>query len=787
MAFWLWAIMAVTSVMGVLLVAPTHIDGTMLYHTHWGVVFAFLAIGFGLVAVNVARSNAFFVGVRSVVCTILFVLSVGCFGLRAYQQYAHHTHTALPVLTAPTPLVVTAKVQIFELSDSLYNPALGLSYRQRAVLTDIRPYTPKSTGDTANPFGFEGTITPTITDLPDTLTVLLHAFPHRLTKNRPTDPLAQLSGLGVGKEVQMTVQLSPVLPDEQAGFDSFRWLLTRHIHAKADIITLESPATTMTNLGVVDGFGVAVERLRERYRLVFYEKFQKSQDNSTAIMLSLLTGDRALIDKPTKELYQYGGISHLLAISGTHVLFLAIVLANVATWLGNLRPSIYQHLPKWQLRFGVMVVVSLLYALFTGFEVPAVRTVYMLVAVGLMRWLLFRLSSLVSLVVVGLFMIALDPFVVWQAGFWLSFVAVAILMAYENDNKNKGLKQEFIKLIKLQTYVFVAMLPISLLLFGKVSLLGLVVNLFAVGLFGFVIVPINLLAGVVYFVVPSLANGLWSLGVALLDGLHAVMGVLSLVVGRSWLHTPVSVGVVLLFGLAFWVVRTGILPKSFAVLPVFVAGCAVFVPSGAVSSGVFVLANSDTSVVSILVQNEQSAWLVLSNTPNKSRPVLDEKLANEVLDGLQKQGIKRLSGIIIQNDNQALARMAGRISLEMPVHRLLWAGGDLTVGRLTAQTCQADTSIDLPNGTLQILTGWQEISDKSMHTCNVAVLAKSPMRVADGEEMSVLINASDDKIWQVYHLMCANQGQGAIVPTAVVGQALSDEMMTKFGQPMLIE
>lgn len=53
--------------------------------------------------------------------------------------------------------------------------------------------------------------------------------------------------------------------------------------------------------------------------------------DGVAVTLSLLTGDRSLISDETTALYRFGGISHLLAISGTHVLFLIMLCATGAT------------------------------------------------------------------------------------------------------------------------------------------------------------------------------------------------------------------------------------------------------------------------------------------------------------------------------------------------------------------------------------------------------------------------------------------------------------------------
>lgn len=792
MAFWLWAILSALAVIGVLLVAPSAIDDTVLYQGYFGLIFVILALGFGLAGIGVTRPNALFWQIKPVVVTILLGLSVVFFGLRAYQHHAWHTHAVLPITNSSTPLVVTAKVQLFEISDSLYNPALGLPYRQKAILTDIRPYTPKSLGVAENPFGFEGKITSSPLDLPSSLTVLLHAYPHKPSKSKPNDPLADLAVVKVGDELEMTLRLNPILPSQETGFDSYKWLLTRHIHAKADIIGLETSPKPMTHLGLVDRFFVGLGQLREWYRFVFYEKFQKDPNASTAIVLSLLTGDRALIDKPTKELYQYGGISHLLAISGTHVLFLAIVLANGATWLANRRPTVYYHVAKWQLRFVVMAMTALLYALFTGFDVPAVRTVFMLIFVGVLRLLLFRMSAVVSLMAVALIMIAFDPYVVWQAGFWLSFIAVGLLMSYEDNHQSNHVLQTIINLAKLQVYIFVAMLPISLLLFGKVSLLGLVVNLFAVGLFGYVIVPLNLLAGVVYFGMPSLAHGIWAMSMAVLDGLHGLLGALSLTVGRTWLHTPMPVAMVLLFGLMLWVVQSRLIPRLFVLLPLCVVLCALASPKHQVADGAIYLLENSTSTRATLIKSQSEAWLVLSSTA-KGHMLNDEKITNELLDKLHKHGVKRLAGVLIQNDNMALARVAGRISLDVPTHRLLWSGDRIHVGNLFAERCQADMQLDMQGMVLEVLTGWHTIADKSMHACHLAVASDRPMMVKMDNATSktatslIIDGGRDDRIWQVYHLMCANQEQHAIKPTMIVGGSMSDETLAKFGSPEVME
>ena len=255
----------------------------------------------------------------------------------------------------------------------------------------------------------------------------------------------------------------------------------------------------------------------------------KNSQDEVAVTLSLLTGDRSLISDDMTALYQFGGISHLLAISGTHVLFLSLLCATLVTGLINrFRPSIYYWLPRWQCAFIIAAITAFGYALFAGFDVPALRTACMLLLVGVMRYFLAVPAIFKMLLVLAVAMAWADVFVLWQAGFWLSFVAVVVLVAYSQrwqrvDMLPEGLadkaKQQLIALFKIQLWMSVALLPISLWLFGKVSLWGFVINLFAIGLFGSIIVPINLLASVLFVMNPTnaLSAALWSLLFWILD------------------------------------------------------------------------------------------------------------------------------------------------------------------------------------------------------------------------------------------------------------------------------
>ncbi len=819
--FWAWLIGGLTVMMAMLTIAPNFVVSSpkaIITESYaiWGLSVAMIA---SLVAFIKLKSypinHPLIYGVVSV---LLGVLPITLMAMRAYQSASIYEQNRLHA-----PMMVTATVQITELSDGIYDPKYNHNYRQKARLVDIRPLqTPPATNTqlTDNPFAFKKEqtsthLTPPQTSsdtLPQSLDVFLTAKAHTPSTKNPNDPLAQLSTLKVGQQVSMNLALTPIVVDNSVGFDSSTWAKSEHIHAYAKVLAInEMPADMTVSFGA--NIRLKIERWREYYRAVFYEMYDKHPTADTAVALSLLTGDRALIDKPTKELYQYAGISHLLAISGAHVLFLAVLLASLITTLAQKSCiTVYKIIPRWQMRFVVMVVVSLLYALFTGFDVPAVRTVVMLLVVGVARYLLLGVSSVRLLAISAVVMAWIDPYVLVQAGFWLSFVAVFLLFHYENGYQKSLTYQDKLKnFIALQIYIFVAMLPISLLLFGKVSLLGLVVNVFAVGLFGLVIVPINLLAGVLFVIVPSVAKALWWVVIALLGKLHDVLGILELLAGYQWLNTPMTIAMLVLFIMGFLMIKSKVLPKRLAILPLFVLACAIHAKTSGISTTdnqvmVTRLASDTPNLSQVLVRQGDDVWLMLSWQKFGYQKPDGVTIATKLSDKLNKLGVNHLTAIVVQTPDETLAKTAGQISLTIPTYQLWWAGASSTntprFGNLTAQACKADKQHAFGDGMITALTGYQELADSAMHHCSLMIDSINPVVIdgdvvdIDGKDKTIsptefentrliIDGGGDGKIWQVYELLC--QDKPIAKAFLVHSQAdVSDSVLKSLGNPQVI-
>lgn len=132
------------------------------------------------------------------------------------------------------------------------------------------------------------------------------------------------------------------------------------------------------------------------------------------IMQSLLLGDKALLSGEIKSLYQKGGISHILAISGLHISFLGA--------------GLYKLLKKLRLPLPAAAVCSgcllLAYAVMTGLSPSACRAACMFLFCLTADVLRRSYERKTALAFAALLQVLQEPLVLCQSGFWLSYGAV---------------------------------------------------------------------------------------------------------------------------------------------------------------------------------------------------------------------------------------------------------------------------------------------------------------------------------------------------------------------------
>ncbi|MES2245428.1 MAG: DNA internalization-related competence protein ComEC/Rec2 [Pseudomonadota bacterium] len=328
----------------------------------------------------------------------------------------------------------------------------------------------------------------------------------------------QPQNLRAGETWRMTVRLkAPHGNSNPHGFDYELWLWEQGLQATGYVRA--GPRDVPPQL-VADGWRHPVERARQWMRDAVYARVSDRQ--LAGVVSALLVGDQNAIERADWDVFRATGVAHLMSISGLHITMFAWLAAQAVGWLwrrsAHWSPALCLALPAASAAAWGGLLLAAAYALFSGWGVPAQRTVWMLAAVVLLRqsgkrWPWPQVWLLAMAVVV-----ALDPWALLQAGFWLSFVAVGVLFATDSGagrayavragDQNDVQTSRWTALLPVwlgaaatsvlrsareQWIVTLALAPLSLLLFNQVSLVGLLANGLAIPWVTLLVTPLSML------------------------------------------------------------------------------------------------------------------------------------------------------------------------------------------------------------------------------------------------------------------------------------------------------
>ncbi|MCC6576873.1 MAG: ComEC/Rec2 family competence protein [Flavobacteriales bacterium] len=147
-------------------------------------------------------------------------------------------------------------------------------------------------------------------------------------------------------------------------------------------------------------------------------------DRERAVVLALLLGLRNELDADQKDAFARSGTMHVLAVSGMHVALIYWVLLALLRPLGRSAPA------RW-VRAVIVIVLLWAYAGITGGTPSVLRATVMCSLFVVATLLERRSSSLNTLMGAALLLLLLDPRMLFQLSFQLSFLAVlGIVLCY---------------------------------------------------------------------------------------------------------------------------------------------------------------------------------------------------------------------------------------------------------------------------------------------------------------------------------------------------------------------
>ncbi len=219
--------------------------------------------------------------------------------------------------------------------------------------------------------------------------------------------------------------------------------------------------------------------------------------DEAAIALAFLIGDQSQISKNMMDKIRYSGLAHLLSISGFHLSLASAICFVVTRFLLSRSEYLALHFDLKKFAAIAAMIGTYFYLQIAASPLPAQRA-FIMVFLALLALFVGEKTNAKRLVMTAaLALILLNPYVVLNISFQLSFAAILILVQFEglkkNDENSYFLRRffgYFIQIIFLSIAIQIATAPFLLRAFGNLALLGFLANILAIPLAAFVLMPL---------------------------------------------------------------------------------------------------------------------------------------------------------------------------------------------------------------------------------------------------------------------------------------------------------
>ena len=272
-----------------------------------------------------------------------------------------------------------------------------------------------------------------------------------------------------------------------------------------------------------------IERLRERIAGAISGAVAPGP--SAAVLQGLAVGVRGNIPDQLWDAFAVTGVAHLIAISGLHVTGCALSVLALLRLAWRI-PRLARLSSRLVIECVLVVGVTAAYAWLSGASLPALRTLVTVAVLAVLRWLRRSLPLAHVLAFAAFFLVAIDPVAITSAGFWLSFVATAVLVALVV--RETGWRGKLAGFSKAQLSITALLTPVLAASFGRISLVAPLANAVAIPAFGLALLPAVLAGTALAAVAPAATAGLWRLLAAILDRAWPALATMAAWPGASW-------------------------------------------------------------------------------------------------------------------------------------------------------------------------------------------------------------------------------------------------------------
>ncbi|CCD29056.1 DNA internalization-related competence protein ComA [Candidatus Glomeribacter gigasporarum BEG34] len=583
-----------------------------------------------------------------------------------------------------------------------------------------------------------------------------------------------LPRLRAGERWQLTIRLKrPHGSANPHGADFEAMMLERNLRAVGTVRAYPAPRHETHN-----AHGLAIFLARWRDAEQRHIKAVLSGAPHAGIVIALATGLQSAISADDWQRFTRTGTNHLVAISGLHI----SLVAGLAAWLAG---GVWRRMrlfgragPLWLATPRIQALAGasagMLYAALAGFGIPAQRACVMLTVVALALVLGRGAASSVVLAWALAAVVCIDPWAVTSAGFWLSFSAVAIILAAVRAQSGaahraspsppfppfaagtahsarkrltralRAARLKIVHSIRIQSAVSIGMIPFIAIWFSQISLISPLANLCAIPWFSFLITPLALIGAILPAPIDAYA---FRAAHALLSGLIRILDILT---APSWALLPLPAPNSLALGCAAAGLAIMLMPRGGpARWTAFILFAPLFLPPRAVrSAGQFRLTALDVGQGSALLIETAHHRLLFDAGPRYSAQ--SDAGQRIVLPFLRAHGIRRLDALVLSHadaDHAGGARATveavpvARLRASLPSAHPLWRMAR-TAGIRDVQRCRAGERWQWDQVSFELL--WPDMAARASDSTPVNTNAQSCVLRISNRRHAALLTADID-------------------------------------------
>lgn len=446
------------------------------------------------------------------------------------------------------------------------------------------------------------------------------------------------------------------------GFDYAGWLFQNGVAATGYVRGVE----TARRWPVLDAQRVDV-RLRAAVERRLRPLLEHASEGGLLRALTLGAADGISVED--WEVFRATGTSHLVSISGLHIGLVAGLGFLCGRWLWSRSHRLTQRFPAPRAAAIAALLAATLYAALAGFSIPT-RRAWIMALVLLAGTLLSRPGRPAQGLALALILVLIhDSFAVLSPGFWLSFVAVAIIFLQQAQwPSTRGWRAALQQLVSMQFALTLGLLPFTLLFFGQSGWVAPLANLIAVPWTSLLLVPLLFAALLCLYPLPWLAQWLIIAADRTAEILLAALGWMANLPGAviGMPEAPLAASVAALFGAGLLLLPRGLPQRRLGAL--LLLPLLLWTPARpAPGTAWFTLLDVGQGLAAVV---QTARHTLIYDTGPRFGPEFDAGSA-VVAPFLAARGIGHVDALIVSHGDNDHSGGAQALDRRIPVYRLL--------------------------------------------------------------------------------------------------------------------